>query len=1203
MHRYSFARRAVCVASVCCALVSQAGAAPTDTHFTYQGQLKKAGAPLAGSADLIFTLWDSAAAGSQVGSTLTVTNIQVLNGLVTVDLDFGPNSFNGEGRWLQIQVRNPTATGTYTTLSPRQPILPTPYALYALNSPAGATGPTGPAGATGLQGLNGATGAAGAPGATGPTGAASTIPGPTGPTGAGTTGPTGPTGSQGVPGTPGPEVSCSLTRNVALSFPSGPTVFIPFDSELFNTVGAALHSNSVNPTRITATTAGKYIFTGNIQTSPVAGGSRFLGVYKNGSPYGSYIALPASASTGISLSSSWIVDLNVGDYVELTAYQDTGSTLSISSTTFAAVLQTVGQRGPTGAPGAAGGSGPTGPAGPTGAGTPGSNGATGPTGATGSNGAPGAPGAPGPTGATGADGSLNAWSLLGSSGTNPSTNFLGTTDNVPVEFRTNNQRVLRLEPGGNIIGGDSGNSVAAGKIGATVFGGEQGFPNAVMDNSATVSGGRANAAGAVWATVGGGVWNTASGTTSFIGGGDHNTASNAGSTVSGGSANHATGYFATVAGGQGNTAGGNYATTSGYSNNASGEFSVIGGGYTNIASGPWSLVSGGYGNTAAGNGSAVTGGIYNHIGGEFATIAGGRSNSANGAMSFAAGDAAQALHSHSWVWNDDLTPFASTASNQFLIHASGGVGIGTNAPQTTLDVNGTTRTQGFKMPPGAAAGRVLASDASGNGTWTDPASIAGAQGPTGPAGPSGPAGSPGPQGNTGPQGAPGPTGADSTVPGPTGPTGIGGSGATGPTGPQGMPGTAGPDVSCLLQSSVAVSFPSGPTVFIPFDSELFNTVGPALHSTSINPTRITATTAGRYLFTGDILIAGAGGSRFLGIYKNGAPYGSYIAIPGAGSISSAWLVDLNVGDYVELTAYQDTGGTLSISSTTFAAVLQTAGQQGPAGAAGPTGVASTVPGPTGPTGVDGAAGPTGPQGPIGPSGGPEGPTGAAGATGATGATGPQGATGAAGEGHTGAKYRWTTFHTYLESNSWLMGNNPAMFGGVAPSQWTDGNATAGQMSSDKELLRTLLTHKGYGGKNAVIVSDSFSSYSSTDGQVCIALFRIKNTTQSAVTWTPNFYYSCYSNWSEAASVALNGTNAWTNFGTASGNLIASVGLSIPANRTSTVIFVSTSGLAFDIGAGSHRRSNVLAFTNDSLQLPAGLEYIDDLDTATGGWEQ
>ncbi|MBX3378184.1 MAG: hypothetical protein KF678_14410 [Phycisphaeraceae bacterium] len=95
------------------------GQAPTDPSFTYQGVLKQLGSAYNGSADIRFTLWDSAAGGSQIGSTLTVANATLVNGLFTVDLDFGPGTFNGQGRWLQIAVRTPAGAGSFTTLTPR----------------------------------------------------------------------------------------------------------------------------------------------------------------------------------------------------------------------------------------------------------------------------------------------------------------------------------------------------------------------------------------------------------------------------------------------------------------------------------------------------------------------------------------------------------------------------------------------------------------------------------------------------------------------------------------------------------------------------------------------------------------------------------------------------------------------------------------------------------------------------------------------------------------------------------------------------------------------------------------------------------------------------------------------------------------------------------------------------------------------------
>ncbi len=45
---------------------------------------------------------------------------------------------------------------------------------------------------------------------------------------------------------------------------------------------------------------------------------------------------------------------------------------------------------------------------------------------------------------SGAD-SSNAWLLSGNAGTNLATNFIGTTDNMPLTFKVNNQRAGRIE--------------------------------------------------------------------------------------------------------------------------------------------------------------------------------------------------------------------------------------------------------------------------------------------------------------------------------------------------------------------------------------------------------------------------------------------------------------------------------------------------------------------------------------------------------------------------------------------------------------------------------------------------------------------------------------------------------------------------------------------------------------------------------------
>jgi hypothetical protein len=82
---------------------------------------------------------------------------------------------------------------------------------------------------------------------------------------------------------------------------------------------------------------------------------------------------------------------------------------------------------------------------------------------------------------------------------------------------------------------------------------------------------------------------------------------------------------------------------------------------------------------------------------QYAVIPGGFQNTvgAGAVFGFAAGRQAKANHPGTFVWADSTAAnFASTANNQFLIRASGGVGINTNSPGATLDVGGSFRVNG-----------------------------------------------------------------------------------------------------------------------------------------------------------------------------------------------------------------------------------------------------------------------------------------------------------------------------------------------------------------------------------------------------------------------------------------------------------------------------------------------------------------------------
>ncbi len=119
------------------ALTVPAGAAPLGTAFTYQGSLADAGVPVDGTVDMRFLLWNDSIAGGQLGSTIEFSGagiavgppVNVVGGLFTVDLDFGVAHFDGQDVYLEIEVDNPSGSGAWTTLTPRQRVAPTPYAL------------------------------------------------------------------------------------------------------------------------------------------------------------------------------------------------------------------------------------------------------------------------------------------------------------------------------------------------------------------------------------------------------------------------------------------------------------------------------------------------------------------------------------------------------------------------------------------------------------------------------------------------------------------------------------------------------------------------------------------------------------------------------------------------------------------------------------------------------------------------------------------------------------------------------------------------------------------------------------------------------------------------------------------------------------------------------------------------------------------
>lgn len=68
---------------------------------------------LRNGGDLRFALWDAQQNGGVVAGPLTASGVNVVRGQFAVNLDFGQAAWNGNQRWLAIEVRNPATTGAW----------------------------------------------------------------------------------------------------------------------------------------------------------------------------------------------------------------------------------------------------------------------------------------------------------------------------------------------------------------------------------------------------------------------------------------------------------------------------------------------------------------------------------------------------------------------------------------------------------------------------------------------------------------------------------------------------------------------------------------------------------------------------------------------------------------------------------------------------------------------------------------------------------------------------------------------------------------------------------------------------------------------------------------------------------------------------------------------------------------------------------
>ena len=291
---------------------------------------------------------------------------------------------------------------------------------------------------------------------------------------------------------------------------------------------------------------------------------------------------------------------------------------------------------------------------------------------------------------------------------------------LPPSLRPPVAFILRQRVGqraaGSVIAGGVDNDILADATFATIAGGNV---NQIRNNAnySTIGGGGGSIVftNAQFATIAGGGDNRIEpgANSSVIGGGLSNLirTNSVGSTIAGGVNHIIRTSHGFIGGGNGQViesssiggviVGGSLNTIGGFTTNG-----TIGGGHKNVlgsGSGFGTVAGGAFNEVKSVLYGSIGGGLSNSVVGFAATVPGGLQNEAKADYAFAAGRRAIANHQGSFVWADSTdADFLSTANNQFLIRAAGGVGIGVTNPTAPLHVmNGTVNA------PAVSGGTIL----------------------------------------------------------------------------------------------------------------------------------------------------------------------------------------------------------------------------------------------------------------------------------------------------------------------------------------------------------------------------------------------------------------------------------------------------------------------------------------------------------------
>lgn len=124
-------------------------------------------------------------------------------------------------------------------------------------------------------------------------------------------------------------VGCSIYNTTSFSIANNTATRITCNSEFFDTNG--FHDTTTNTARITIPTgyAGKYLVNMGVTYDANGAGARVVTIYKNNASFVELFTMTGGSGGNQSPKASAVINLAVGDYIELFTTQTSGSTLTM----------------------------------------------------------------------------------------------------------------------------------------------------------------------------------------------------------------------------------------------------------------------------------------------------------------------------------------------------------------------------------------------------------------------------------------------------------------------------------------------------------------------------------------------------------------------------------------------------------------------------------------------------------------------------------------------------------------------------------------------------------------------------------------------------------------------------------------------------------------------------------------------------------